>query len=174
MDPSCETKPASRLRISDCELRIEDRPAADGCPAACRLCPTEGKMRKTNPICRPVASVPAGRSCETKPISVGAELELNRLSKKSYALRTRLIGSAKQSQFSPRCRSGDRRSRDPNVQNEANLGGPAAPASLPVWHQKSAVQTKPIRRKPAGGGWDFRLRTAAEDLQSGDLLEDQQ
>ncbi len=48
---------------------------------------------------------------QTKPISVGPELELNPLRKKIYAVCAPLTGSAKQSQFSLQCRSGDRRSR---------------------------------------------------------------
>jgi hypothetical protein len=63
---------------------------------------------------------PWGQACETKPISAGVKLKLNRLQEKSYAVCTCLISSAKQSQFSLRCRSGDRRSRGPSVRNKAN------------------------------------------------------
>ena len=96
-----------------------------------------------------------GRSCKTKPISVGAELELNHLRKKSYAVCTCLIGSAKQSQFSPRCRSGDRRSRGRNVQNEANLGSSGGDRVPPRLAPKGSCTNKanvPVRPEMGAGG----------------------
>ncbi len=85
--PKRGTEAVSRLRISDCGLNTEwerRRPAVPG----------------------PVV--------QTKPIPAGAELELNNLQEKSYAVCTCVIGAAKQSQFPPPCRSGDRRSRETN------------------------------------------------------------
>ena len=65
-------------------------------------------------------------------------------------------------------------SRGAIAPNKPNLPGYAKWGEARGTGTGGAVQTNPIRWKPAGGGGSFPLRTAAEDLQSGDLVEDRQ
>ncbi len=85
-------------------------------------------------LCPSPPPLPAfpGLSCETKPISLGAKLELSHLQEKSYVVPTCLIGPAKQSQFAPRCRSGDRRSRGGQCVKQSQFPGPG-PGGRGAW-----------------------------------------
>ena len=131
----------------------------------------EGRGVTASPTRLAAARGRGGNLRETKPISVRAELELKSLQKKIYAVCARLTGSAKQSQFSLRCRSGDRRSRAAKRAKQSQFGpagtvGPSCHiASMPRFGKQSqfgrvsggdaqatrgaSCETKPITRDRA-------------------------
>jgi hypothetical protein len=100
----------------------------------------DAPLRETKPI--PAGGWDDGRGpgVQTKPISVRPKLQLSHLRKKIYAMCARLTGAEKQSQFSRRCRSGDRRSQAPGERNKPNFG------------------RHPVGRSPEGGGLGDQFR----------------
>jgi hypothetical protein len=118
----CKTKPIHRLQISgtapgnrrppsaelsDCGLKTgfrRARPARDLRPLASGPRGAGGTNKANSPLDQhegdgPPRPLLPGQSCETKPISARAELELSLFRKKSYVISTHLSRRAKQSQF---------------------------------------------------------------------------
>ncbi len=124
---------------------------------------------ETKPICltRTGKAIPKARSleaathqgeqaCETKPISRLWIADWGQIRRGTPALWSPAFSLSrgertKQSQFLPRCRSGDRRSRKASVRNKANLAvgttGKASCTNKANFRWRLVVQTNPISRR---------------------------